>query len=253
MPLDAHFTCPAALKRQFAVMEAFDIEGFLASQAYTLRGDKNRDDELVAVVGFMDVSVEELPCCRVCQKTYPMSFVPSEKHICQCGARNSVVFHGSDDDMHGSSNGCVSGPCGFWSSLAQAFSAFGGGSSSASKKSHGSEGNCKKQRVLAVVAGSSLIFYHADARDNAKHRVMCRVELEDACFAFKDSERTGIVGSSVGVTVEIDLGLADVAKMWLSILVNRVDAIERQKRSRIERAIATADTDNVSAIRLVPI
>ncbi|KAJ2365718.1 hypothetical protein H4S01_003090 [Coemansia sp. RSA 2610] len=63
MPLDAQFTCPANLQRQFAVMRPFNIERFLAHQGHELRSAwMQLDDKTGArmpeiLVGFMDAKI----------------------------------------------------------------------------------------------------------------------------------------------------------------------------------------------------
>ncbi|KAJ2456320.1 hypothetical protein EV183_000247 [Coemansia sp. RSA 2336] len=60
IPLEAHFACPAQLQKQFACMEPFNIEHFLAHQGHQLQGmfeDANR--AVPIMVGFVDAEISD--------------------------------------------------------------------------------------------------------------------------------------------------------------------------------------------------
>ncbi|KAJ1842557.1 hypothetical protein LPJ73_005762 [Coemansia sp. RSA 2703] len=261
LPLEAHFTCPATLRRQFAVMEPFDIMQFLASQAYELRDERNSDDEVVALVGFMDIAVKQFPQCNVCQEVYSPDYTFNEKSTCACGSRVANVSKNKNNNI--------------WSTLSKFWhSSF----NSSTTKPGTMQSLSPKQRVLAVVAGGSLscyvVKYNGD--DKRHHERICHMSLEDARFELTPSG-TGILGDGFGMRVEMDLGSKDIAKMWFSVLVNRVQAIDRQRQCDLEHVVAAAaavtpydsgidsdseldcdgycstDRDSATALRLIPI
>ncbi|KAJ1724519.1 hypothetical protein LPJ53_001224 [Coemansia erecta] len=261
LPLEAHFTCPATLKRQFAVMEPFDIMQFLASQAYELRDERNSDDEVVALVGFMDIAVKQFPQCNVCQEVYPPDCTFYEKYTCACGSRVASISKTKDSNV--------------WSALSKFWHSSFSGSSSKYKSA---QSLSPKQRVLAVVAGGSLSCYvvRYSGGDKRHHERICHMSLEDARFELTPSG-AGILGDGFGTRVEMDLGSKDIAKMWFSVLVNRVQAIDRHRLYELEHAVAAAaavtpydsgidtgdeldyerrcstDRDSATALRLIPI
>ncbi|KAJ2589922.1 hypothetical protein H4R99_007291 [Coemansia sp. RSA 1722] len=233
MSLEAHFTCPAVLRSQFAAMKPFDIEQFLASQAYELSAEKNKDNEVVAIIGFMDIAVKRIPQCVVCRETYPLDYVPQEKHTCACGARTANFMSSSRQESSNNN--------GFWSSMSKLLSSTFCAPKGRARVAQSPE---PLQNVLAVVAGGSLSCYsinHGSEKLNGyqHHERICHIDLEDSSFKLHEAEAS-IVGSGTGMRFAMSLGSKDVARMWHSVLVNRVQAIGRQKKTDIERAVALA-------------
>ncbi|KAJ1796717.1 hypothetical protein LPJ56_007117 [Coemansia sp. RSA 2599] len=235
MPLEAHFTCPAVLRSQFAVMRPFDIEQFLASQAYELSAERNQDNEVVAIIGFMDIAIKRIPQCAVCREMYPLDYVPQEKHTCACGSRTARTVSSFKHASRSSS--------GLWESMTGFLSAAFCAPKSRARVAQSPE---PLQNVLAVVAGGSLSCYsinHGCGEKHSKghrhHDRICHLDLEDSSFELQEAE-AAIRGSGFGMRCTMSLGSRDVAKMWHSVLVNQVKAIDRKRQNKIERAIASA-------------
>ncbi|KAJ2776367.1 hypothetical protein GGI15_004873 [Coemansia interrupta] len=209
----------------------------------------------------MDIAVKQFSQCNVCQEVYPPDCTFNEKYTCACGSRVARVSKTRDSNV--------------WSTLTKFWhSSFG----SSSSKTRAAQMLSPKQRVLAVVAGGSLSCYvvRYSGGDKRHHERICHMSLEDAHFELTPSG-AGILGNGLGTRVEMDLGSKDIAKMWFSVLVNRVQVIDRQRLYELEHAVAaaaavtpydsgtdtddelsyerqcSADRDSATALRLVPI
>ncbi|KAJ2855204.1 hypothetical protein J3B02_002290 [Coemansia erecta] len=218
-------------------MRPFDIEQFLASQAYELKTERNKDNEVVAILGFMDIAIKRIPQCAVCREPYSMEYVSQEKHICACGTRATGFINGTQNKACSSS--------GFWTSMSRLLASAFCAPKSGARVAQSPE---PAQNVLAVVAGRSLSCYsinHSSSRSSKlgkgyqHHDRICHLDLEDSSFELRETEAV-IRGSGFGMRFAMSLGSKDVAKMWHSVLVNQVRAIDRRKKNKIERVIASA-------------
>ncbi|KAJ1889432.1 hypothetical protein LPJ66_008036 [Kickxella alabastrina] len=229
IPLDAHFACPATLKSQFAVMQPFNIEQFLASQAHRLCTGKSNNSNVRAFVGVMDISITKVAHCIVCRETYPANYVPNKKHICACGARNSVI--GLENATH-SESGAMSRKLSLF--LANIFPFI---RNSQAESSYGLV-PVNKKHVLAVVSGGTLRCYVTNVGAQ-QHRLVCQVELNDAYFASIDPN-ANIIGTAADLRIVMDLGSRDVANLWHGILVGQAQAVGSSQQGNIESDISSA-------------
>ncbi|KAJ2826760.1 hypothetical protein IWW50_002211 [Coemansia erecta] len=228
MPLGAHFTCPANLQQQFAVMQPFDIERFLAHQGHELRSAWMQLDEKAGpsatdiVVGFMDASISEQ------------------------GEPDTCLLRGMRGVQKRSRTGL--------------FAAIGRAWASIGAKS-------RFRHLLAVATSESMYWYAIHTGicggEPRYERVfeMTLAEAQVCPLEHKSAARISVSGWQG--TVEMDLGADTVGRVWLQTLATQsLDARALADNPLFDVACTRAivapqnpDSDNGShaAIRLIPI
>ncbi|KAJ2137000.1 hypothetical protein IW143_002680 [Coemansia sp. RSA 520] len=224
IPLGAHFMCPANLLQQFAVMQPFDIERFLAHQGHELRSAWMQLDEkagpsaIDVTIGFMDaiVSDQSEPSTSLLQGMCGM----------QKQSRTGVL-----------------------AALAQAWAGF------ASKS--------RSQHLLAVATPESMSWYaiHTSIYGGEPwYERVLEISLAEAHTYLPERKTAAHISvSSWQGTVKMDLGADTVGRVWLRAL-NRPsqDAHTLVGNGMFDNAIVAPQNPDIhngshAAIRLVPI
>ncbi|KAJ2663135.1 hypothetical protein IWW48_001456 [Coemansia sp. RSA 1200] len=221
LSLEAHFACTARLEKPFAIVQAFDIEDFLAETAHELcvrrrrRAERGDDGCLVAahaVVGFVDVKAWR-SCDALREQEQKHSGFGSRKHIAKREVGGGVLR-----SMLAS----------FGLRLSKdAKNCDGGGTASVSKK-----------HALAVLVDGMLSFYVVRKRvagvvpGTGKHWL--RNSLYEQIFSlpldsvqmleeYTRSSKTGLSVRTSSAYVEMSVGVPFVAKTWIQMLSERAD------------------------------
>ncbi|KAJ2497694.1 hypothetical protein GGI11_008104 [Coemansia sp. RSA 2049] len=231
LSLEAHFACTARLEKPFAIVQAFDIEDFLAETAHELcersrrrraeRGDGGCLVAAHAVVGFVDVKVWR-SCDALREQGQKHSGFGSWKHIAKRGGGGGML-----QSMLASFGLRIS---------KDAKNCDGGGTASVSKK-----------HALAVLVDGMLSFYAVRKRvagvvpGTGKHWL--RNSLYEQIFSLPldsvrmlgectRSSKTGLSVRTSSAYVEMSVGVPFVAKTWIHMLSERADLSSMHRDAR---------------------
>ncbi|KAJ1796098.1 hypothetical protein LPJ59_003957 [Coemansia sp. RSA 2399] len=212
LPLEAHFACTARLEKSFAIMQAFDIEGFFAETAHELSNRRTTmpsDLATRAIVGFVDIDI----------------------------SRTGVMQH--DADWCPADKNTAKG--GIWRSMLASF-----GLRSAKAK-HGGIPIASKKHALVVIVDGALSVYVVHKKPTTtpgggKHQLRRSIyeqifslpldsvqELEE----YSQGPSSGVVINGKDLRVEMSLGSSSVASMWMQMLSKREDLDRHQHRNQL--------------------
>ncbi|KAJ2518243.1 hypothetical protein GGI11_002922 [Coemansia sp. RSA 2049] len=232
LSLEAHFACTARLEKPFAIVQAFDIEDFLAETAHELcgrsrrrRAERGDDGCLVAahaVVGFVDVKVWR-SCDALREQEQKHSGFGSRKHIAKRGGGGGGV-------------------------LQSMLASFGLRLSKDAKNCDGAgTASVSKKHALAVLVDGMLSFYVVRKRvvgvapGTGKHWL--RSSLYEQIFSlpldsvrmleeYTRSSKTGLSVQTNSAYVEMSVGVPFVAKTWIQMLSERADLSSMHRDAR---------------------
>ncbi|KAJ2401600.1 hypothetical protein GGI23_001291 [Coemansia sp. RSA 2559] len=214
LPLEAHFACTAKLEKSFAIMQAFDIEGFFAETAHELSNRRTTTPgELAAraIVGFVDIDIS-----RTDMMQHDADWCPADKHIAKGG---------------------------IWRSMLASFGL------RSTKSKHGGIPIASKKHALAVIVDGALSVYVVHKKPTTisgggKHQLRRSVyeqifslPLDSVQGLEEHSQKplSGVVVNGKDVRMEMSLGSSSVANMWMQMLSKHVDLNKHQHRHQYQQ------------------